>query len=645
MASYMDDLDSAYIDSLDYDDLVTKIKNLDDVSFDLTSKVLASRKLRYAEVDVELERNAGKLAPDELYIPLHVIDTNIRREQSSYIQFLASSPRAVICKDKDDPAFDLQELEVDLTEKLHYEGWQLEAFANVDGFQANGYGIVETVRDTEKPGEIGREYCQFGDFSFIADTRDLQKVEMVGRAYYFTKTKLLNLVKKSKELEDDDVEKWNETQVKKLTDAQPNDEQSNIYSGTATINRSLYKVMKVMFKYKGTVMVGWTAPKQCSDWLRKPRKLFLGRRKINDSANKLSPYVQQINQMPINKIKAFDNLKKLNSDLTDEHIKQMSAGLPASDPQYETVFPYWLYQYLISENNTIACLKGRIFLDQDTQNGASSLLSSLLTKARRSGGLYFSKDTTDPNDDFLLQKNIQFKQGALINGKVKEFTLQGPDAQLFTALQTLISANQQETSQVNFAETNRQADSRKTATAIKASQQQQQLLSSVQVALFSVALNAEYSFEVAIIKSRVLAGLIDVSPSIKPLYARKFKIKPSGDTDVIERKQLLQDMESAWPVVENTGCADLFMADYLQKKFPDSAAKYIKAIQNANQQKQTQQAQQQQNLLNIGKQTADGVIHLSQHPEYFNETGRTHAFPIIETAAEKFKEMMQSQKR
>jgi len=623
----MPDTSTEYIDQTKYSILVDKINNLHDIGFDLTSKSLASRKLRYAEVDIEVQRTAGKIAPDEMYVPQHVIDTNIRREQSSYIQYITQSPRAVILKDKQEAAFDLSLLEVDLTEKLRWDGWQLPSYANIDGFQANGYGVCETIRDKDKPGQIAREYVQFGDFCFIADTRDLQKVEMLGRAYYFTRTKLDNLTKTG-----GDTEKWNSAQVKKILDSEPNDEQSNIYTGTVTINRSLYKVYKIMFRVKGIVQVGWACPKICDDWLRAPRPLFLGRKKINQEAAKGARFVGKVPSALI---------KPLVSSLTDAHIEQIKSGLPPSDDVYEVMYPYFLYPYLISENDTIANLKGRVFLDQDTQNAASSLISSLLTKTRRSAGLYFSKDTTDPNDDFLMQKNVNFKTGALINGKIKEFKLDAPDASLFQALNTLIASNQQETSQVNFAENNRQGDSRKTATAIKASFQQQQQLSGTQVTLFSIATKAQYTYECEIIKSRVLAGLIKVSPTVFPLYQREWTVKPSGDTDVIERQQKIQMMQQSWPIYQNTPAAQAFLTDLTELMFPDNAPKYLQAFTQAQQQSQSQQGQMLQKGLQLAKQLGDEIVTLSKKPEMFSETGRVHALPIVEKYADQYQQIAQ----
>jgi hypothetical protein len=526
----------------------------------------------------------------------------------------------------------LSQLEVDLTEKLRFDGWQLSMYANIDGFQANGYGVMETVQDLNNPGELGREYVQYGDFAFIADTRDLQKCEMIGRSYYFTRTKLDTL---SKSEEDE----WNKEQVKKILDTEPNDEQANIFSGTTTINKSLYKILKVMFRVKGVVQVGWACPHTCDGWLRKPRPLFLGRRKINQKAAKVAPIISKI--PPMMQSIAIPAIKKLTPDLTDKHIDQIKNGLPPSDEEYETQYPYFLYPYLISENDTIANLKGRIFLDQDTQNSASSLLSATLTQARRAAGLYFSKDTSDPNDDFLLQKNVYFKTGALINGKIKEMKLDAPDPQMFTAIQLLVSSNQQETSQVNFAETNKQADSRKTATAIKAATQQASQLSGVQVTLFSVALKEQYTYECDIIKSRVLTGLIKVNPVVAPMYARSWTVKPSGDTDVIEKQQLIQAMMAAWPVIQNTGAAVPFLTDLLEKEFPDSAAKYVAAMQQQIQQQQAQQQSKMGQGIQLAHQAGQGILELSKHPEWFSETGRIHALPLVEAAGQKYEEMQQ----
>ena len=48
-----------------------------------------------------------------------------------------------------------------------------------------------------------------------------------------------------------------------------------------------------------------------------------------------------------------------------------------------------------------------------------------------------------------------------------------------------------------------------------------------------------------------------------------------------------------------------------------------------------------QQALAVAKQVGDGIAHLADHPEYFSETGRIHAFPVVEVAAEKYKQLAQ----
>lgn len=625
-----DSTDTQYIDSTDYAILTTRLKKLDDVLGDLSTKSVASRRLRYSEIDVVAERQAGKLQPDELYVSQHLIDTNIRREQSPYVQYVTQSPRAVILEDQLDPAVDLTLLEKDLTKKLRYEGWQLSMFATIDSFQANGYAIMEVVLDIKQSGELACEAVQYGDFAFISDTRDLQAVEMTARNMYFTKTRLESMI-------GDTDDSFSREQVTKLVSAEPS-ASSTVNSTEAWDNRdrSLYCIKKYMFRVKGVVNVAWGCPERCDDWLRKPRPLFVGRRKL------LPPQP------------AMSQSGMFGASLLQPQAPTVQQQGPSpSETVYETQYPYFLFPYLISENDTIANLKGRVYLDQDVQEAVSSLTSSTVTQARRAAGLYFSKDTSDPNDDILMSKNVFFKSGCLINGKVQQFQLTAPDPSMFSAIQMLVSGNQNETSQVNFAVQNRK-DSRKTAKEIEVATQQSTILSTVQVVLFSLALKQMYTYMTGIIQSRVLCGLIQVNQTVQGLYlqqgkmgmeARKFSVKPSGDVDVIEKQQLIQTMMNAWPVYENTPAAQSYLADLTELMFPQNSPKYLQAFQQAQQQASSQQAQQQQQVLAMMMQTAQGIISLSKHPDYFSDTGRVHAFPVVENAATQFEQMEQQMKQ
>lgn len=611
-----------YINTTDYKRLEWKMTQVKSILDDLVDKSVVSRKLRFAEIDIEIEREAGRIGPNELYIPTHIIDTNIRREQSSYIQYVTQSPRAVILRDPTDATVDLANLERDLTDKLRYDGWQLSLFSAIDAFQANGYSVMEVVQDQSKIGEIAHEHVSMADFAYVADTRDLQACEMLGRTYHYTRTKLLSLcgdAKNPKEGVD-----WVRSEVDKVIEGETQASVTEREESSEDKDKSLFRVQKIMFRVNGVVHVGWACIGVCDDWLRIPKPLYIGRRRS------LTPQETQELQM--------------QSQQTGQSVNPQV--VQNGKPQFETNYPYFLFQYLISEDDTISHLKGRIFLDQDAQEGVSSLMSATLTQARNSAGPYWSKTENDPNDDVLMRKNIFFKPNCLMPSGVQMFKMDAPEPGMFQAINLLVGSNQSETSQVNFAENNNQKDSRKTAAAVNESRAQRQELTTVQVVLFSQSLRNLYTTMSSVIKSRVLTGLLQVNPTVAPLYQRTFQVKPSGDVDVIEKNNLINAMMQAWGVIQNTGAAIPFLCDMLEKSFPDNAAKYIQAIQQQQQQAQSQQAQQMNQMKAFAIQLAQGMEELDKHKNWFSEEGQLAAYPLVQRAAiqiDQMREQMKSQ--
>src|SRR5689334_9968301 len=233
-------IDADYINSIDYKKLSPKLRTLLEMMDDSQQENRVAREMRYVEIDVENQRAIGKLLPDELLVPQHIIDTNIRREQAAYVQYDTQSPRAVILQDIDNPAIDTTVLEKDVTNKLRYDSWQLSKFANIDGMQQNGYGIMELVLDQSKSGELAHEFVKKGDFGIARDTQDLQEAEMTCRNYYFSKTRLY-------EMASDKQWKFDKTQIDKVIDQQPTDDNNTDASAK---ERSLYKIQKLMFRVK-----------------------------------------------------------------------------------------------------------------------------------------------------------------------------------------------------------------------------------------------------------------------------------------------------------------------------------------------------------------------------------------------------------
>lgn len=503
-------------------DLITKLASVMD---EQEQACLDNRTLRYAEVDIEAERKAARIGADELYIPQHIIDTNIRREQPLFISYLTASARTVIFSDDETPAANCTVIERDFTRRTRYDGWQFPLFRAVDGMQQNGYSIIELVADTSKPGHMILQDVAYGDFGYSLDSKSIQSCEMLTRRYHLTKTQLLAMC-------DPKTFGFNLAQVKKVIGYKksPNEDGKH---------QSLYCVEKVMFRVGGFVMVAWASHIAGDDWLRAPKYLSIGRKEQN----------------------------------------VMGEWVDAKETQY----PYFLVPYTISENTKIREYHGRVYLDQDYQEGASSLMSSFVTAHRRGSYLMFSKESDfDPNADVVTQSNVIPKSGAVINSKVKQFQLAAPDSSMLNAIQSLVSANQQENSQINYAAQNRQ-DSRKTATEIQAATQSSQQLSTVQLALFSSSIKAIYQTFFEVVRSRIMAGAInDVTAEVKEFYARQYTLKPAGDVDVVERQQKVQSMMGAWGVLQATPAADLFLKKYIQMQFPDDAAEYITALDRGN---------------------------------------------------------------
>lgn len=590
--------DVAYVNSTEYDKLSYKIKNLVSVMNTAMQRNIQSRRLRYIEIDIEAKRASGEIGADEVFVPQHIIDTNIRREQASYVQYLTQSQRACIFQCVDEVSLDTTLLEKDFTNRVRYNDWQIPMFANIDGFQQNGYSVLEMVFDPSKPGSLSYDDVTLGDFGVTVDAKEIQQQEMVCRNVYFTKTELLEMSEPNSD--------WgfDRAQIDKVIAGHPNKPTDDTTNSAA--DRSLYMLQKVMFRVNKIVHVGWACSDKCDGWIRQPRPLFLGRKKA------------------VAKPQAVQMIVPAGAQIQPQ-IEWVD--------DFETQYPFYVFPYLISENNTIDKLKGRVYLDQDTQTAVTSMFSSITTGYRRASMMLFSRENDDPNPDTGMKKNVQFKNGAIIDSKVKQFQLSWPDPSALSAVMALVSANQAETSKVNFAANNRK-DSRKTAAEVNASTQEAASLSTVQVVLFSTALKQLYTVSFEIISSRVQAGLIQVASDILPFYARRYSIRPAGDVDVIERQQIVNAMMAAWPVMKETPAASAFLSDILSKMFPETASKYIKIFQEAEAQAKSQQAMQQKAMMQEAVNIGQKLITLSSRPEMFSDTGKIHVLPAIQDIAQ-----------
>ena len=517
-----------------YEDAATPIQGLLSVIGTLETTALENRNSRKLDIDVDAERSDGHLDEDEFLVPAHIIDTNIRREQSKYVAYVTGSRRSAIFTSITEPTAATGELERDFTDKTRYSGWQVPLFKIIDGMQLHGYSIAEVQFDEDMPGHFAIEAVNYEDFGFPEDTRDVQACEMIVHRHYFTAIQLLDMV------ENDD---FNEDIIDRLVDDH----------GQAPEVESLYQVEKVLFKHDNKVYVAWSCNAKCDDWLRDPRPLYLGRR-------------------------------------DGEMLRD------------ETQYPYVVFPYNIQEDSAVQNATGRAFADRTTQETITSLMSSFVTAHRRAANFYFAKDNEDPNNT-NVQTSVRFQNGALIDANIKQFQLRPPDTSMVSAIQSLMSQNAQEQSQINYAAMNRQ-DSRKTATEIQAASNEAQMLSSTQVSLFSIALKDVYEWCWRIYQSRVVAGVLRPAASLDMYLNHEFNIKPAGDVDVIERQEKSQKMMQAWGVVSQTALAPVFLQNMMRLMFPDEGEAYAEMLQTGNEKDQLlQQLMQIINSLIVDPQT------------------------------------------
>jgi hypothetical protein len=185
------------------------------------------------------------------------------------------------------------------------------------------------------------------------------------------------------------------------------------------------------------------------------------------------------------------------------------------------------------------------------------------------------------------QTEIILEHGKMFNNPVNFFHTDYPDVSMLTGIQALDTQNSQETNQIAWAVNNRE-DSRKTAAEIKSANQQTQLISGVQVTLFSIFLRKLYNKAWLIVQSQALqnkiqflmipGGPLGEYTNNVVVINKIYDVKAAGDVDVLERQEKIQLMQSFWPVVQNTPIAGIFLADILKAAFPDDGDRYSKEL-------------------------------------------------------------------
>lgn len=562
------------------------------------------RQQRDVQLDVKALRKSGKLEEDETLIPVRVIDTNIQREQPPFINYLKNSRRVATFNCLSIPNKDTQNLELEFTRGMTYNNWELPHYKALDGAQTHGWASCEVVFDDSKPLNVAIEYIEHDKLLFPKSILDIQQAPDIIRVYDVTIIQLKKFV---------DSYGFEAEQVNAIID-QIKD---------TTKEKETVRIYKKYCKYEGVVYVAWFCLEYgVKDWLKAPQKHYIGIR----------------SKQPINQIGGMSN--STNEEWIDSDLE---------------LYPIFVLPYRETEKPFLFDHKGRVFLDENKQEANTAILSAFVNGLTRASNLYASQKKEDGTGSSLKEiQGLKLNPNRVFNNPIEFFTPPYPDPMVLNALQYFDVSNSQETNQVNFAAMNRQ-DSRKTAREISAAQDQQSLLNSVQLTLFSTYIRSVYSFVWLIVQSQALQNKISflllekqrpqlnpvtkqpvidpatMQPAMEIYYENDFEtidqiydIRAAGDVDYVKRQEKINQMMQDWPVISQTPLANRFLADLMRLKYPDTGDAYVQILEE-----QGGMMQQMQSMIGRLSTILEGAIQ--ENPEMMENIPDQQRHDLIQT--------------
>jgi len=502
-----------------------------------------NREKRFKELDIEKLKKEKKIAANEFMIPMRIIDSNIRREQPAFFNYLKQSRRLVIFKDIKNPMSIVNQLEDEYTRGMTYSGWEIPHFKVVDGSQTHGWDSVEMLYDDTKPLHVGVEHIGNDNLIFPLDAINIQDCELVLRKLNVSPNQLKTLVRKY--------------------GFNPKEVACAITTENKAQTEKSVVIYKCFFKREGVVSVAWYCAK-CGDWLLAPKNLFLGIAELQDVEVPQEPIVDPISGAVVNQ---------------PPTVEQQWVDSPI------TFYPIFILPYYETEQIRIIDHKGRVFLDNHKQEALTANISQFLNGCQKASTMEASVKA-----EVARQSEIQSIE--LGSGKVSPIPLDYyappyPDSVMLQLQNYLDVANSQEAGQINFAANNRK-DSRKTATEIAAARDENAMLSSVQVSLYSAFIRSIYTLGWKITQSQALQGFItflqvpESGENNVDLIAQDYDIRAAGDVDVIKRQELIGQYKEFWPIIQTTPAAIPFLSRLLKLVFLDEGSTYATILEQGD---------------------------------------------------------------
>lgn len=504
------------------------------------SKTQRNREERFKELDIPSLKEKGILKENQFMIPVRVIDSNIRREQPAFRNYMTQSRRLMIFKDIIDPGMPTGRLEEEYTRGMQYSGWDIPYFKEVDGSQTHGWDSVEVVFDISKPLHVAIEHIGHDRLIFPLDAIDIQNCELVIRHYSVSPQQLRVFARDFG---------FSAQQIKTVLDKALQDKKEKCV-----------EVYKCFWKKEGVVYYAWYG-RDCSDWMKAPAELYLG--------------ISSVQQMPV------------VDPVTGQNAVDPTTGTPMTEEKEVdepvALYPIFILPYYATEQARIIDHKGRVFLDKHKQEAQTANLSQFLNGCQLASGIYPSLAGETFKNASSIQ-SIQIKEYEIPPVPVSYTQFNYPDAVMLSLQQYMDTANSQEVGQVNYAVQNRK-DSRKTATEVASAEGETSMLKSVQTSLYSSHIRDVNTLSWRIVQSQAMAGKITFladpvsGENQVEIISRQYDLRAAGDVDVIKRQELIMQYKEFWPIIQSTPAAMTFLARLLELVFTDEGQKYADIIE------------------------------------------------------------------
>lgn len=532
------EIDKDMLDFKEFIRIKSRLERLITEFAPVQSRAATNRMDRFKDINIKALRDKQELKADQYLLPVRVIESNIRREQPAYINYLKQSRRLLIFKDIMEPLRVTTRLEDEFSRGMTYSGWEIPQFKCIDGSETHGWDAVEVVFDEKKPLHVGLEHIGNDRLIFPVDAINIQDCEIILKMVTVTSKQLKKLVKEFG---------FRQAEVLKLLDKQTENKKE------ATIT-----IYKKFCKYDNTVYVSWFSL-QCDDWLKAPDKLYLGRNQLETTIIQI-PSTDPVTGQPVMMPQTQQNWVPVN----------------------ESMYPIFILPYNETEMTKIVSHKGRVFLDKPKQEAKTANLSQFLNGCQR-GSMLFPSLKQGYEKTAKEAQSVKFGDSIIPPFPVDYYSPPYPDAVMLSLQQYLDSYDSQEVGQINFAAMNRK-DSRKTATEISAAKEESAQLNSVQLTLFSTFVREVYTFAWEIVKSRAaqnkIVFLVDVNTGENDVETvnRLYDIRAAGDVDVVKRSELIQQYKEFWPIIANTPLANIFLGRLIRLVFPDEGDMYAEIL-------------------------------------------------------------------